>query len=92
MISVIQVHATDTTPPPKKQRIEKPTPQVNPPPQVNLFEIEDSDLEEETLLSSFACPIIVPITLLAMVSVTQRLVDPLEGVVDNDSFYEIHLS
>ena len=91
MISVVEAQETTTTPPPKKKTIEKRAPQVNPPPHVNMFEIEDSDIEEETNPIILSCQINIHFTLDAMVSVTQAPIDPLEGVVDNDSLSDIHL-
>ena len=61
MSSQVQAHATSSAPQPKMQRVEEPTPQVNPTPQVKLFEIEDNDLEQENKPINFLCPISGPI-------------------------------
>ena len=92
MSSMVEAHAIITTPPPKKQRIEKYAPQVNPPPQVSMLDIKDSDIEQETHPISFSCPIIVIVMLPTIVSKTQAFAEPLEFLVDKISFSKIHLS
>ena len=84
MISLVEAQATASTPPSKKQKVE------DPPPQVEMLEIEDSDLEEESLPISFSCLITILVTLPAIISVTKASVDPLGGLVDDNSFLNIH--
>ena len=88
----VEAQAVGSTPQPKKQIFEEPAPQVNPTPQLKLFEIEDNDIKQETHPISFLRPITAPVILPPIVYVTQPPVDLLEGVLDNGSLSETRLS
>ena len=56
-----------------------------------MFEIEYSNLEQETIPISFSCPITINVTL-PIAPVTKAPVDPLEGLVNDNPFLDIHFS
>ena len=56
-----------------------------------MHEIE-SDLEEETLPSSYSCPITIPTILSSIVSKTQTTGNPLQGLIHDHYFSNINMS
>ena len=86
MSSVFEAKSTASNPPAEKQKVQDPVPHVD------THNIEDNDLEEETITFNFSCPITIPVSLPALVSIARTSVDPLDGLVVDDSFPEIHFS
>ena len=86
MSSVVEAQSTTSTPLAKKKKVQEPVPLVD------TLNIEHNYLEEESIPFNFSCPITIPFSLPVVVSIARTSIDPLDGLMVEDSFPEIHFS
>ena len=86
MSSVVEAQSTTSTPLAKKKKVQEPVPLVD------TLNIEHNYLEKESIPFNFSCPITIPFILPVVVSIARTSIDPLDGLMVEDSFPEIHFS